>query len=102
MFPRARVAIFVDGDFWHGRDWEKRQEALARGHNSDYWIKKIGSNMARDLRHSAALKNQGWSVLRIWEKDVLRDVEGAADAIVELLGSQKPRSEDRVQPTQTI
>jgi DNA mismatch endonuclease, patch repair protein len=49
-FLRARVLVFCDGDFWHGRDLEKRIERLKRGHNAPYWVAKIAGNVARDRR----------------------------------------------------
>lgn len=81
IFPRGRVAVFVDGDFWHGRDWARRRLRLAAGANREYWLAKIESNMARDRRQTALLENAGWAVLRLWETDVLRDPERAASEV---------------------
>jgi DNA mismatch endonuclease (patch repair protein) len=50
VFRRQRLAVFVDGDFWHGRDWEARRRKLAAGHNASYWLAKIGYNRERDRR----------------------------------------------------
>jgi DNA mismatch endonuclease Vsr len=50
VFPRQKIAVFADGDFWHGRKLASRLESLSRAHNSDYWIKKIRSNVLRDRR----------------------------------------------------
>lgn len=69
-FPGKRVAVFVDGDFWHGKDWPLRKVRLARGHNAEYWIAKIESNIARDRRQVAELRASGWAVLRVWESDI--------------------------------
>jgi DNA mismatch endonuclease (patch repair protein) len=69
---RMRLAIFCDGDFWHGRRLVSRIQRLARGHNSDYWVRKIRSNVARDRRITRTLRRQGWKVVRVWESDVLR------------------------------
>lgn len=85
VFVRARIVVFVDGDFWHGNDWGHRRLALARGHNSDYWVRKIEYNMARDQRVSARLHADGWTVVRVWESTVLQDPEGTADAITALV-----------------
>jgi DNA mismatch endonuclease (patch repair protein) len=81
VFPRAKVAVFCDGDFWHGRDWQARQEKLSRGTNAAYWLAKIGSNIERDLRNTALLKKAGWRVIRLWETDVKRDPLTAATLI---------------------
>jgi DNA mismatch endonuclease (patch repair protein) len=74
VFRRARVVIFCDGDFWHGRHWKKRRDRLARGANAAYWIPKIETNINRDRRITRTLQEEGWCVIRVWETDVLRDV----------------------------
>lgn len=81
VFPTEKVAIFCDGDFWHGRNWDQRREKLAKGANAQYWIKKIETNRSRDQRTTAELEERGWTVLRFWEGDIMKDVESAADVI---------------------
>jgi DNA mismatch endonuclease (patch repair protein) len=78
VFRGARVAVFCDGDFWHGRRWRERQPKLARGANAPYWTAKIAANIARDRRNTRLLRTAGWIVVRLWETDVLRDVVRAA------------------------
>lgn len=73
VFPRSRIIVFCDGDFWHGRDLEARLEKLRRGHNPEYWVSKILRNVARDRRVDRELADLGWTVIRVWEKDILRD-----------------------------
>ena len=63
-FRSQRVAVFVDGDFWHGRDLHARLQRLSQGHNAGYWTAKIASNRARDIRVRARLRRQGWTVVR--------------------------------------
>ena len=53
VFVRQRLAVFCDGDFWHGRKWNLRKEKLARGSNAEYWVAKIEANIARDRHHRA-------------------------------------------------
>lgn len=72
VFYAARVVVFVDGDFWHGRSWKSRRAKLQRGHNSAYWVAKIQRNIDRDRAQQAALEAEGWLVLRFWESDVRR------------------------------
>jgi DNA mismatch endonuclease (patch repair protein) len=74
VFKRERLAVFCDGDFWHGRNWPQLKGKLSRGTNSRYWIDKIAFNKRRDVYVSRALKRQGWKVIRIWERDIIRDV----------------------------
>lgn len=78
VFAKARVVVFVDGDFWHGREWRKRRGKLAAGSNAPYWIAKIGANMKRDHCKTRELRLAGWWVVRMWETDVLRDPRAAA------------------------
>ncbi|MGZ5443509.1 MAG: very short patch repair endonuclease [Thermoanaerobaculia bacterium] len=81
IFRFARVLVFVDGDFWHGRQWRFRRARLARGANAAYWIPKIEANIARDRRTTRALRRLGWSVIRVWESAVIADPAGVADRI---------------------
>ncbi len=78
VFRGPKVAVFCDGDFWHGRDLESRLKFLAAGHNPDYWIAKIKRNVDRDSRNTAALESLGWVVLRFWESDIIRSVSAIA------------------------
>lgn len=78
VFPRHRVVVFVDGDFWHGRDWPSLRERLQSRANPDYWIPKIARNVERDAEQTAALRATGWTVIRLWETDILRDTQRAA------------------------
>lgn len=82
VFPKHRVVVFCDGDFWHGRDWRRLARKLRRGANASYWNQKIRANMLRDRHHNRALARAGWHVLRLWETDILSDPEGSA-AVVE-------------------
>jgi DNA mismatch endonuclease (patch repair protein) len=71
------VAVFIDGDFWHGHDFE------AWGRNlSAFWYQKIQGNIARDLRNTAALEASGWKVVHIWKHQVKRDLDGCVELIV--------------------
>lgn len=78
---RLRLAIFCDGDFWHGRNWSKNQLRLSRGPNPKYWVTKIATNMERDKRSNEALKKLGWRVVRLWESDVRKNPGRAAQII---------------------
>jgi DNA mismatch endonuclease (patch repair protein) len=86
VFRRARVVVFCDGDFWHGRRWQQRREKLARGANALYWTAKIAANVARDRRNTRALQRAGWTVVRLWETDILRDVDWAVGLVKESVG----------------
>lgn len=83
VFTRERVAVFCDGDFWHGRNLDARIAKLQQGHNAPYWVAKIRGNVARDRSVDAELEEDGWDVLRFWETDVRRDATSVAKAVVE-------------------
>ena len=75
VFAGPRIAVFVDGDFWHGNNWSSRKDKLIRGHNAQYWIAKIEANMARDAAWSEQLRAKGWKVIRVWESQIMRDLD---------------------------
>jgi DNA mismatch endonuclease (patch repair protein) len=81
VFTRARVAVFVDGCFWHGCPEHARPPRT----NSGYWNAKIEINQRRDREQTVALEDAGWIVVRVWEHD---DPETAADAILDVLAAQ--------------
>lgn len=85
VFLGARVAVFIDGDYWHARVLRERgPEALydrIKTANRDYWIDKFTKRVKRDDEVTAALEEDGWTVLRFWESDVRGDIEGAVDMI---------------------
>jgi len=88
VFRKQRVAIFCDGDFWHGRDWRNLREKLSQGTNVDYWIAKISSNIKRDLQNNLALRKQGWKVVRFWESDIKKKSAVIAEKITKIIKSR--------------
>lgn len=71
-FKKYRIAIFVDGEFFHGKNWdiqEKRPKS-----NSEFWKKKIERNMQRDTEVNEYLTKHGWTVLRFWSEDVRKNL----------------------------
>jgi DNA mismatch endonuclease (patch repair protein) len=85
VFGKRRLAIFCDGDFWHGRNLETRLAKLASGHNAAYWLAKVQQNVERDRHQTEALRASGWTVLRFWETDILRRPDLVADQIAGIL-----------------
>jgi DNA mismatch endonuclease (patch repair protein) len=63
VFPRERIAIFLDGCFWHGHDCRNTKPS----DNKDYWTNKIGRNIQRDKEVTEILTEKNWKVIRIWE-----------------------------------
>lgn len=78
-----KVAVFVDGEFWHGENWKERKAKLK--HNREYWIEKIEENMARDKRVDGQLQEMGWTTLHFWEKQVLKHTDECLQVVLELL-----------------
>ena len=66
VFHQYKIAIFVDGCFWHGHNCRNTKPAS----NKDYWDKKIAKNIARDKKVTSYLENLGWKVIRIWECEI--------------------------------
>jgi DNA mismatch endonuclease, patch repair protein len=85
VFVGPRIAVFCDGDFWHGRDWETRRQRLRRGSNSRYWVAKIQRNIERDWQNTMALMEMGWTVVRVWESQIQSDLEAVVQAILAAL-----------------
>lgn len=83
---RYKIAIFIDGEFWHGYDWENRKQRLQR--NRGYWIEKIEENMARDARNDARLEDMGWKVIHFWEKEVKKGLEACVETVFTILKEQ--------------
>jgi len=83
-----KIAIFCDGDFWHGKDWEQKKARL--NNNREYWISKIERNMERDKRFSQELIDMGWQVVRFWESDIKADVEACVDIVLSFMQEDRP------------
>ena len=82
VFPGPRLAVFCDGDFWHGKDWDERRRRLAKGTNAPYWIAKIERNRERDRHNTRRLESAGWTVLRFWESEIHGDPAAVAEEIL--------------------
>ncbi|EWS82322.1 DNA mismatch repair protein [Brachybacterium phenoliresistens] len=78
VFTRARVAIFIDGCFWHGCP----AHYVEPKSNTDYWRSKIARNMERDLESTARLERAGWRVLRFWEHEDPAEVAATILAVI--------------------
>lgn len=76
---KHRIAIFCDGEFWHGKDWETKKPDFKT--NRAYWIEKIERNIKRDSETDRSLGWQGWTVIRFWGSDIQNDVEGCVEDI---------------------
>ena len=82
-FKKYKVAVFVDGEFWHGKDWEQRKAEI-KG-NREFWITKIERNIRRDMEVTGRLKAEGWTVLRFWSNDVVKNAGCHAEKVKEII-----------------
>jgi len=85
VFTRAKIAVFCDGDFWHGNNWKIRgmsslEEELAR--YSEFWQIKIRRNIERDKENTKKLQLNGWTVLRFWESEIKDDLVKCVSTVV--------------------
>ena len=70
VFPKAKVAVFIDGDFWHGYRLPAWEHKI-----SDFWKAKIRKNRKRDQKNFRKLRKDGWQVIRIWQHEIKRDLD---------------------------
>lgn len=85
ILSKYKIAIFCDGEFFHGKDWEELKLRLKNSNNSEYWIRKISRNKKRDEEINKQLLFQGWTVIRFWGNDIKKDVEGCIRVIEEVI-----------------
>ena len=85
IFPNEKIAIFLDGCFWHGC---KKCRSIPES-NRDFWKKKIGGNKKRDREADRKLGKAGWLVLRFWEHQIKREPSKCMDAVFKALGKAK-------------
>lgn len=84
VLNKYKIAIFIDGEFWHGYKWDKKKKKIKS--NRRYWIPKIERNILRDKNNNKALRKNGWKVIRFWECQINKDVEKCITQIKKLMG----------------
>lgn len=77
------IVIFVDGEFWHGYNWEEKKKKIKA--NREFWIPKIERNMQRDRENNTKLERQGYKVFRFWEHEVKNELERCLNNILEYI-----------------
>ena len=82
---KYKIAIFCDGEFFHGKDLEILKQRLEKSHNSDYWINKISRNKERDEEVNKKLLFLGWTVIRFWGKDIKKNLDHCIQVIEETI-----------------
>lgn len=84
---KYKIAIFVDGEFWHGYNWDEKKRKLKR--NKEYWIQKIEENIARDNRVDKELIALNWIPIHFWSKEVNNNLDTCINAVKEWILFQK-------------
>jgi DNA mismatch endonuclease, patch repair protein len=79
VFKGKKIAIFCDSEFWHGKQF--LETGKLPKNNREYWEKKIERNIARDILVNKTLQEDGWTVLRFWEKDIRKNLDGCVSKI---------------------
>ena len=87
VFRKARVAVFVDGDFWHGYRFPSWEDKV-----SDFWKKKINRNRERDAANHRKLRQMEWTVIRLWQHEVEQDFDACIDRIFAAVRGHKEKT----------
>lgn len=83
----SKFAVFIDGEFWHGKDWEIQRGKIKS--NKDYWVKKIERNMQRAQEVDLALSEMKIVVFRFWSKEIKKDLEGCVEKVLAHIARQR-------------
>lgn len=85
VLTKYKIAIFCDGEFFHGKDWEVLKPKLEKENNPDFWIKKITRNQQRDDEVNKQLLFMGWTVIRFWGNDIKKKVDECVKVVEETI-----------------
>jgi DNA mismatch endonuclease (patch repair protein) len=88
-FKKYKIAIFVDGEFFHGRNWDVLK--LRLNTNKQFWHSKIERNIKRDIEVNHHLSKKGWIILRFWDSEVKKNLSDCVKIIVQALEQAKTR-----------
>ena len=81
VFNKKKIAVFVDGEFWHGYNWEIKKEKIKT--NREFWIPKIERNIQRDKEIEETLVLLGYKVMRFWEHEIKKNLKGCTNKVLE-------------------
>lgn len=94
---KYKIAIFCDGEFFHGKDWEVLKPRLESGHNGEYWISKISRNKERDDETNKKLLFMGWTVIRFWGDEIQKHLDECVNVIQETIFDIMIQSDDLIE-----
>ncbi len=92
VLPSSKVAVFIDGDFWHGHQWQTRgfstlDSQFSNVRNKEYWVNKIRGNMDRDCRNTTKLLSNGWTVIRFWESEIKSNLDKCINLTIDAINN---------------
>lgn len=85
VLTKYKIAIFCDGEFFHGKDWEVLKPRLEKSDNGEFWISKISRNCERDDEVNKRLLFEGWTVIRFWGDDIKKHVDECVKVVEETI-----------------
>lgn len=85
VLTKYKIAIFCDSEFFHGKDWEVLKPQLEKSKNSEFWIKKISRNLERDDEVNKQLLFLGWTVIRFWGKEIMKNTDECVRVVEETI-----------------
>lgn len=85
VLTKYKIVIFCDGELFHGKNWQILKPKLLRGNNPDFWVNKIERNMQRDCENDQKLLSMGWTVIRFWGNDILKNPGQCVKIIEEII-----------------
>ena len=83
VLTKYKIAIFCDGEFFHGKDWEVLKPRLEKSNNSEYWINKISRNREHDDEVNKQLLFLGWTVIRFWGTEIKKNTDECVKVVEE-------------------
>lgn len=100
VFKQRKVAVFLDGDFWHGKDWDIHRNDHKS--NQKFWYTKIERNIERDKKVNAALIDAGWTVLRFWETEIIKTPDVCLNKVLRILQNKNNKAMDNLSIIENI
>ena len=97
VLTKYKIAIFCDGEFFHGKDWEVLKPRLQNSNNSEFWIGKISRNRERDDEVNKRLLFEGWTVIRFWGNDIKKNVDECVKVIEECIWDIKMQDDNEIE-----
>ena len=86
---KYKIAIFCDGEFFHGYDWDEQRPRIMKGDNGQYWVDKIEKNMERHIEKDQELEIMGWYVIHFWGREIREKTDECVKTVKEVIMERK-------------